>query len=151
MAGKGLKVLGDAMTYHTGKTASTILLNQLKFRTLTGALTGETIYLANNEEITLEGALKSLVLGGTVGYGAGRVTRSVLESDVNKIARYLKNGTAKKFSKGMPKGIAESLGRLGEQVKGMEEYATEVIQPKYNPESVSGLLEAGINKLGKGK
>jgi len=145
MAGKGMKVVKDAVSYQVGKTVSKVVFNQPKFRTLTGALTGETVYMATEEDISIEGALMALLGGGVLGYGAGRATRSVFESDVNKIARYLKNGNAKKFSKGMPKGIAESMARLGEQAKGIEEYATEVIQPKYNPGSISGLIEKGIN------
>ena len=120
MAGRGLKLVKDAVMYHSAKTAEQIIYNQPKFRTLTGALTGETIYLANNEDkdLTIEGILGSLVGGGVGGYYGGRATRSLLESDINKITRYLKSGA--EFGENMPKGLIDSLTRLGAQARQFE-------------------------------
>lgn len=126
MAGRGLKLVKDAVMYHSAKTAEKIIYNQPKFRTLTGALTGETIYLANNEDkdLTIEGILGSLVGGGVGGYYGGRATRSLLESDINKITRYLKSGA--EFGENMPKGLIDSLTRLGTQARRFEDEAMDI-------------------------
>ena len=120
MAGRGLKLVKDAVVYQSAKTAEKIIYNQPKFRTLTGALTGETIYLANNEDkdLTIEGILGSLVGGGVSGYYGGRATRSLLENDIHKITRYLKSGA--EFGDNMPKGLIDSLTRLGAQARQFE-------------------------------
>jgi len=130
MPGRGMKLIRDAITYHMAKTAEKVVYNQPKFRTLTGALVGATVNIANTkkeEDITLEGLLTSMLIGGGAGYAAGRVTRSALESDINKVSRYLREG--KSYGKGMPKGISDALGRLGQQAKLLEDEALQIAKP----------------------
>jgi hypothetical protein len=137
MVGRGFKVVKDAMTYHMAKTAEKVVYNQPKFRTLTGASVGATIHLANNEDVTLEGTFTAMLFGGALGYGAGRVTRSALESDINKVSRYLREG--KSYGKNMPKGIADAMGRLGEQAKRIEDEALNITKPTNTPSQTDTL------------
>ena len=115
MLGRTMKVLKDAVGYKMAKTAEQVIYNQPKFRTLTGALTGETVYLANTkpEDLTIQGVLLSAIGGSVGGYYGGKVARSVLESDANKIARYLKEG------KGKPSvDVLKSMGRIEDALGG---------------------------------
>lgn len=118
--GRAVKLITDATTFHMAKTAEKIVYNQPKLRAITGAVTGETIYLSNTEQkdLNLHDALTSAVLGATGGYYAGRAMRSLLESDINKVSRYLKEG------RGMPMGMKEdlrkSLERIGQATGGQK-------------------------------
>lgn len=88
------KLTKDAVTYKLGQTASKVVQNQPKFRVLTGAMVSEAAYLYNVEDkdLSVDGVIASAVVGGLVGYQAGRATRSLLESDAKKWVRYIKSG-----------------------------------------------------------
>ena len=103
----------DATTYYIAKTASKVVFNQPRFRTLTGAITGETAYIYGadkaGEDVTLEGAITSAIIGGIGGQYLGRATRSLVESDAKKWVRYIKSG---RFEPS--KDEAKAIQRIGE-------------------------------------
>lgn len=114
MIGRPLKLIKDAVAYKMANTAEKIIYNQPKFRAVTGAAVGETVYMANTDQkdITLEGALASAIFGGIGGYYAGKATRSLLESDVKKVARYLEMGRGKPS-----KDVVKSIENIGKHIK----------------------------------
>ena len=130
MAGRGIKLVSDAVTYNAAKVAEKIIYNQPKFRTVTGAAIGETIYLARTEDkdLSVEGAIASLLAGGTAGYYGGRTARSLLESDINKVSRYLKSG--ENVGPNMSAGLYDSLTRLGTAAKQIDDEAMQMVMPK---------------------
>lgn len=130
-AGRALKLITDGITYQAGKTAEKIIYNQPKFRTVTGAITGETIYLANtpDKELSIEGALTSALLGSAGGYAGGRVARSLLESDIAKVSRYLK--ADKPMGADMPKGLMDSLNRIGQRAKQVDDELAKTQEEMY--------------------
>lgn len=115
---RGLTVVKDAVGYYIAKTAEKVVYNQPKFRAVTGAATGATVYFANAEpeDISLEGLLMSMATGSAAGYYAGKGARSLLETDANKVARYLKAGKGKPDN--MPQDIEKALSRLGQATGG---------------------------------
>lgn len=114
MLGRPLKLIKDAVAYHMANVAEKVIYNQPKFRAITGAAVGETVYMANTDrkDISLEGALTSALFGGIGGYYMGKATRSLLESDVQKVARYLKMGRGKPS-----KDVIKSIENIGKHIK----------------------------------
>ena len=119
--GRGLKIIKDATTYYAAKQGSKMIRNHPAFRTVTGSITGETMYLTqtDQEDLSWEGAVMSAIVGGGAGFYVGKAMRNVFEQDIAKIRRYIEAGDFKKEAPHI-KGALSRIGKLAEMKRQVE-------------------------------
>jgi len=135
--GRAGKVLKDAIGQFISSSMAKIVHNQPYTRTVTGGAVGATYYFANEkpEDISLAGFITSTVLGAGGGYYGGKLTRSLLENDATKIARYLKEGRFKPGS--VPKDFRDTLIRVEDSIPKEPSSMREALFGKSNNKNVT--------------